>query len=89
MSKDYTEENLAKLYELEIELEPVNIHLSLMLEQLADEKLSRGESLSSPELVQQNAVVLSRIDLSDLAGMADATEEPEERPRRTRKSPKK
>ncbi len=52
------------------------------------EKLSRGESLSSPELVQQNAVVLSRIDLSDLAGMADATEEPEERPRRTRKSPK-
>ncbi len=81
MSKDYTEENLAKLYELEIERDK--------LEQLADEKLSRGESLSSPDLVQQNAVVLSRIDLSDLAGMADATEEPEEKPRRTRKSPKK
>ena len=55
MSKDYTEENLAKLYELEIERDK--------LEQLADEKLSRGESLSSPELVQQNAVVLSRICL--------------------------
>ena len=81
MSKDYTEENLAKLYELEIERDK--------LEQLADEKLSSGESLSSPELVQQTAVVLSRIDLSDLAGMADATEEPEEKPRRTRKSPKK
>lgn len=40
MSKDYTEENLAKLYELEIERDK--------LEQLADEKLSRGERAFPP-----------------------------------------
>jgi hypothetical protein len=81
LSKDYTEENLAKLYELEIERDK--------LEQLADEQLAKGEGLSSPELVQQNAVVLSRINLSDLAEMADAMNQPEKKPRRTQKSPKK
>ncbi|MDL2225295.1 hypothetical protein LJC20_03680 [Eubacteriales bacterium OttesenSCG-928-M02] len=67
MPKDYLDDNLSKMYLLESERKK--------LEDMAQERLKNGESLSSPELLQQEAILHRIMNEEMLDALAHKTEE--------------
>lgn len=59
MSKDYAEENLARLYEMELARD--------RLERYAEERLVAGEGISVREFIRENGEVFSKLSEEDLA----------------------
>ena len=66
MSKNYLDENLSKMYLLESERKK--------LEEMVAEKLERGESLTSPDLLRQEAIIHEMINRQMLEELEDSLE---------------